>query len=273
MLLLILAAMLILAVLGEGYRRLSQALSDTQRHQASQRQQDYRQLESFLSLLFTLQPRLPLPHTRGWATSPDFLTKITEVIFVEQPRLVLEASSGVSTLVIAYALQQVGQGKVVTLEHDAHYARMSQSLIAFHGLEERATIVHAPLKSFEHKEQKWLWYNIDGVEIEQPIDLLVIDGPPGDIQPLARYPALPLLYRHLNHQATILLDDGHREDEKQAVALWEQEFRQLSSEFLEMEKGIYVIRKNAPPEDALPRRCSRLPASQGVRRWWTMGES
>jgi predicted O-methyltransferase YrrM len=175
------------------------------------------------------------------------------VIFREKPGLVLEASSGVSTLVIAYGLQQVGQGKVVALEHDAHYAGMSQRLIAFHGLEDIATIVYAPLKGFEHQEQRWLWYNLDGVQIEQPIDLLVIDGPPGDMQPLARYPALPLLYRHLNDSSTIILDDGHREEEKQTVARWEQEFRQLSSEFLDLEKGTYVLHKHGQTHRHAPR--------------------
>jgi len=248
----VLAALLLLMVLVEGYRRLSAELRDYHRRHESHRQQDYRQLEAFVSLCFTLQPRLPLPQTRGWAASPDLLEKITEVIFREKPGLVLEASSGVSTLVIAYGLQQVGQGKVVALEHDAHYADMSQRLIAFHGLEDIATIVYAPLKGFEHQEQRWLWYNLDDVQIEQPIDLLVIDGPPGDVQPLARYPAVPLLYRNLNDPSTIILDDGHREDEQQTVARWEQEFRQLSSEFLDLEKGAYVLHKNSPAPSHVP---------------------
>src|SRR5262249_34784759 len=149
---------------------------------------DYRQLEAFVSLLFTLQPSRPLPQTRGWAASPDLLTTITEVIFREKPGLVLEAGSGVSTLVIAYGLREVGAGKVVALEHDAHYAGRSQRLLAFHGLEDIATIVYAPLQGYEHQEQRWLWYDLAGVPLEQPIDLLVIDGPPGEVQPLARYP-------------------------------------------------------------------------------------
>jgi Methyltransferase domain len=246
----VLSGVLILVVVLEMYRRLSAELSEKDQNQEYQRNQDYRQIESFLSLFFTLKPSLPLPDTRGWAASPDLLKKITEVILIEKPSLVIEASSGVSTLVIAYCLKKLGKGKVVSLEHDVKYAAISQSLISFHGLEDIATIVYAPLKGFESNDQRWLWYNTDRLKIDQPIDLLVVDGPPGNMQKLSRYPALPLLYRHLNNKSTIILDDGHREDEKKIVALWEKEFSHISSEFLDMERGAYLIHKNDQAEGA-----------------------
>jgi Methyltransferase domain len=246
----VLSGILILVVVLEMYRRLSAELSEKDQNQEYQRNQDYRQIESFLSLFFTLKPSLPLPDTRGWAASPDLLKKITEVILIEKPSLVIEASSGVSTLVIAYCLKKLGKGKVVSLEHDVKYAAISQSLISFHGLEDIATIVYAPLKGFESNDQRWLWYNTDRLKIDQPIDLLVVDGPPGNMQKLSRYPALPLLYRHLNNKSTIILDDGHREDEKKIVALWEKEFSHISSEFLDMERGAYLIHKNDQAEGA-----------------------
>src|SRR4029453_17785087 len=66
----VVATLLLLIVLVEGYRRLSAQVGDSSRHHTSQRQQDYRQLEALVSLLFTLQPHQPLPPTRGWAVSP-----------------------------------------------------------------------------------------------------------------------------------------------------------------------------------------------------------
>ena len=233
----------LLVVILRVYRRLGEQIREAHRAQRYQRRQDYRQIESLVSLLFALKPRVPLPNTRGWAASPDLLKKIAEVIFTEKPRLVVEASSGVSTLVIAYCLKQLGSGSVVSLEHDATFARISQSFVSSHGLEEVATVVYAPLKEVERKGQKWLWYDLEGVKIDRPIDLLVVDGPPGNLQELSRYPALPLLYEHLNSKATIILDDGRREDEKRMVALWEKEFSHLSTEFLETEAGTYIIHK------------------------------
>lgn len=244
----VLCTMVLLAVIFEAYRRLSDELDQGQRKQAAQQDQDYRQIESLLSLFFTLKPSVPLPNTRDWAASPDLLKKIAETVLSEKPELVMEASSGVSTLVIAYCLKQLGRGKVVSLEHDEKYAEISRNLIKFHGLEDIATVLHAPLTAFENRDQTWLWYDTAGLKIEQPIDLLVVDGPPASVQRLARYPAMPVLYRHLNRQSTVILDDGRRADEKKIVALWEKEFGHLSSEFLELEKGAFVIHKH---EDAV----------------------
>jgi len=236
-----LSAVVILVVLLELYRRLVELSVGHHRR----RTRYYRQIESLFSLFFTLRPSLPLPSTVGRTALPDLLKKITELIFTEKPSLVVEAGSGVSTLVIAYSLRQLGKGHVVSLEHDPKYAAISQSLIASHGLEALATIVHAPLKGFEIEGQQRLWYDTDCLTLAEPIDLLVIDGPPGNL----RYPALPLLYKHLRNTATIILDDGRREDERRVVATWEKEFS-LSTEFLDTEKGAYVIHKIDPATSA-----------------------
>jgi Methyltransferase domain len=236
-------ATLVLVVLLDVYRRVSDQYQDLRRSQESQRNAAYRQIESLFSLFFTIKPTLPLPEMRGWAASPDLLKKITEVILTETPDVVVEASSGASTLVIAYCLKQLGKGKVISLEHDAKHAEMSRRLISFHSLENIATVLHAPLTEIVINDQKWLWYDTACLKVDRPIDLLVVDGPPGHLQALSRYPALPVLYRQLSKKATIILDDGRRDDEKKIVLRWEQEF-QISSEFLNLEKGAYVVHKN-----------------------------
>lgn len=239
--LLVISSILTIVVILEVYRRLC----EEHKIQESKRNQDYQQIEALFSLIYIIKPNLPLPAMRNWVASPDILKKIAEVVLIEKPNFVVEASSGVSTLVIAYCLKQLGQGKVVSFEHDAEYAAKSQRLIKQHGLEGVATIVYAPLIEVEIKGQQWLWYNSDFYRknIDLPIDLLIVDGPPTHIQRLSRYPALPLLYGHLNNTATIILDDGQREDEKIAVAMWGEEFSDISSEFLGMEKGAYLIHK------------------------------
>ena len=242
----VLFPIVMLAAILEVYRRLSEDFREKHERQEFQRNQDYRQIESFFSLFFTLKPSLPLPSTRGWAASPDLLNKLIELILIEKPALVLEAGSGVSTLIIAYCLKRLGKGKMFSLEHDAKFAAATQSLIAFHGLDDIATIVHAPLKKFEIHGENWLWYELDSLKMDQPVDLLVVDGPPGEIQKLARYPALPLLFGRLSSRSTIILDDGNRKDEKDVVALWEKKFPQIRTQFLDLERGAYLIHKNEP---------------------------
>ncbi|HEY9751904.1 MAG TPA: class I SAM-dependent methyltransferase [Coleofasciculaceae cyanobacterium] len=234
----IFSTILTLVVILDLYRRLS----DQQKEQQQQRQQDYQQIEALFSLFFTLRPDLPLPNMRGWAASPDFLKTVIELVLVEKPALIVEAGSGVSTVLIAYCLKRLGKGKVISLDHDFKFADTTQNLLASHGLSEIATVVYAPLKEFEINGRKWLWYDKNRLKLDQTIDFFVIDGPPQSVQKLARYPALPLLFQHLSDKAVLVLDDGYREDEREIVALWQREFNDISCEIIDAEKGAYLIR-------------------------------
>ncbi len=213
------------------------------------RENHYRQIEALFSIFSNIKPNYPLPDTRGWAASPDFLKKLLEVIYCEKPKFVVEASSGVSTLIIAYCLKQIGSGKVISLDHDAKYAKASEDMISLHGLEEIAQVVHAPITEIKVNGNKWLWYNTKYLKIDMPIDLLVIDGPPGDTQKLARYAALPVLFKHLPDESTVILDDGARKDEKEIVEMWKKELECISYDFLSFEKGAFLIKKHAKPKD------------------------
>lgn len=254
-LVLVLAVMVVTGLILEVHRRITRQLADQHRYLDQQRKMDYRQVEALFSLFFTLQPKLPLPDTRGWAAPPDFLKKLVAEILQRKPELVMEASSGVSTLVIAYCLKQNGKGKVVSLENELQFAEVTRQQLAAHGLSEYATVLHAPLTTVDLRGERWLWYDTGQLDLDRPIDVLVVDGPPGHIQKLCRYPALPMLYRHLNQEAIVLLDDGAREDEREIVRRWEAEFDTLSSEFLDMENGTFVVYRN---------RVESAPAPEGM---------
>jgi predicted O-methyltransferase YrrM len=199
------------------------------------------QIESLFSIFSTLKPHLPLPTTRGWAASPDLLKEIISLTHRQKPQLVVEASSGVSTLIIAYCLQRLGTGKLISLEHEEKFAQATQNNLSLHGLEDVATVIYAPLVEVEINGSKWLWYDLTKVEIPEAIDLLIVDGPPGTTQKLARYPAVPLLYEKLSKDAMVLLDDGARSDERQIVEQWMAELKISNSEYLPLEKGAYLI--------------------------------
>lgn len=240
------AAVVILVFALEVYRRLERVqfatLSSARTIERAQRRH-YEQVESLLSLFFTIRPEYPLPKTRNVAASPDLLRQMYEAIQEERPRLVVEAGSGISTLIAAYSLKHLGQGRVISLEHDPQYAEITRNLILRHRLQDIATVVHAPLKKYDINGHTWLWYDLECLELDQAIDFLFIDGPPGSIQKLSRYPALPLLFGQLSEKVTIILDDGIREDEKKIVDLWLNEFDKLSCEFIPLEKGCYVIHR------------------------------
>jgi predicted O-methyltransferase YrrM len=216
---------------------------DLLRQGTYQRSQDYRQIESLFSIFSLLKLNHPLPPMREWAISPDFAAKIIALIYERKPQLIVEASSGVSTLVSAYCLKQIGRGNVLALEHEAQYAQLSNGNVHRHGLQEIAQVIHAPLTSVSIGDRTWLWYDFEKIRhLLQPIDFLIIDGPPGDLQPLSRYPVLPLLWDVLSQDAIVLLDDGDRPDEQAVVARWQQEFPGIEVEHIANEKGAFLLR-------------------------------
>lgn len=206
----------------------------------------YQQVEAILSLYFTLKPNLPFPNTRAWAASPDLLKKISEIILTNKPDLVVEASSGVSTLIAAYCLKKIGKGKVISLDHESKYSQITRDMLTLHGLNDVATVIHAPLKDYKLNNEVWKWYDLDTLHIENNIDFLVIDGPPIATQTNARYPAIPLLHKYLGDESVILLDDGNRKSEQAVVKRWEEEFHDMKSEFFSFEKGAFKFTKISP---------------------------
>jgi len=203
---------------------------------------DMRQVESLIYLVSILRPEIPLPETRDGAASPDLLRKTLELLAARRPSLVVEAGSGVSTLVIGYYLKRLGTGKLISLEHNPDYATTVRGWIDLHSLGHVAEVVDAPLTTLALGDERFLWYDIGRVHFGGKIDLVFVDGPPGGTQPLARYPALPVLLPHLSSDALILLDDGNRIDEERIAQRWTAEFPTFSSEFLCLEKGAFLFR-------------------------------
>lgn len=201
----------------------------------------FEQLEAILGIYHTLQPVVPLKSTRGWAASPDFLRLLMHTIKADRPECIVEASSGVSTVVSAYCLKQIGRGHVFALEHESGYAQATRNQIALHGLDDFATVIDAPLRKYQIQSDEWLWYDTTGLNFDGNIDLLVIDGPPKNTQPLARYPALPLLEEHVSGISKILMDDAARRDEQEIVRRWKSARSAMVAKFIPLEKGAFEL--------------------------------
>jgi predicted O-methyltransferase YrrM len=197
----------------------------------------YTQIEALMALDKLLSLSQPLPPLRAWAASPDFLLMLAEHVLDARPRCVLECSSGTSTIVIARCLQKLGAGHVYSLEHSARYASVTRNDLRKHGLESWGTVLDAPLESHP-RFNRARWYSLEGLAaVEQPVDMLVVDGPPEDTGPLARLPALPALSSALSPNCVIFLDDADREDEQRVVQKWLAEFPTLQAERIACEKG------------------------------------
>lgn len=203
---------------------------------------NFQQTEALTNLLAVMQPGLPLPQTRGWAVWPDFLSTLYTLIREKQPRLIVELGSGVSTLVSGYALRQNGGGRIVSLDHSDDWLQATGTHIERHGVGDYVELRHAPLQAVDVRGRSALWYDTRQTADLRDIDILVVDGPPGSTQPMARYPALPLLFDRLSPDAVILVDDANRDDEQRMVKQWLTLFDGLDAEFLRLGQGAYVLK-------------------------------
>ncbi|MFC1684786.1 class I SAM-dependent methyltransferase [Pseudomonadota bacterium] len=203
------------------------------------------QIEALLSLYAEVNPTHGFPPTRGWAASPDFLRLLTQFVNENNPKTIVECSSGLSTLILASCLRKQGCGKVFSLEHDPVFAEKTRSLLRLHSLNEWATVVNAPLVPTTLPDWKGCWYDMSNLPKDITINLLVIDGPPQDTTRLARYPSLCLFHNQILPKGVIILDDADRKDEIETVRKWLEQYPDYRTlEYLTAEKGVTALIKD-----------------------------
>ncbi len=181
-----------------------------------------------------------IPWAEHWTAAADFLGLLAEEVLSRRPAAILECGSGLSTLVLARCCQRLGKGRVVSLENGGEFAASTRRWLEAYGLESFVEVIHAPLREVQVGEGAWQWYDPETLP-QGPFDLLVVDGPPGFLQPLSRYPAMPLLADRLAQDVLLILDDAARPDERAVVSRWLQEFPGLTHRFVEMERGCSLL--------------------------------
>jgi hypothetical protein len=203
--------------------------------------QNHRQQHALVQIR-PLLGELPLDLS-GWAADPIMGHNMVRLLIDTRPRMVLECGSGSSTVVIARCLRALGQGRVISLEHDPAFASRTSELLQLHGLEDLATVITAPLVALEADGQMFRWYGPQYESLlRDKIEVLLVDGPPGKTGPRARYPAVPILKPHLAPECWIMLDDGDRPDERQIAYAWSHQLGARLS-YLEGGRGGWLLHR------------------------------
>ena len=86
------------------------------------------------------------------------------------------------------------------------------------------------------------WYDPATIERLAPISILVVDGPPGRLGPIARFPALPRFAARLRPGAIVLADDAARPGETEMVRRWAAAHPSATVESIATEKGAARLR-------------------------------
>lgn len=110
------------------------------------------------------------------------------------------------------------------------------------GFSARVELRHAPLAENPLGEPG-RWYDLAAIEAcPDAIDLIIVDGPPEDSGPDARFPAGPVLLPRLRPGGAMLLDDAAREQERRMSDRFRQLFPHVEQSYEPFEKGALILR-------------------------------
>jgi len=189
----------------------------------------------------------PLPFGIGYPMYPIALGELARTVAERQPDTILELGSGLSSLILGLTAKRIGRGRIVTCDHDPEWAMVTRRRVAALGLDEVVTVVHAPLVEIEVEGERRRWYDLTNVVPAEPIDLLVVDGPPGYLERdgLSRWPALPVLGPYLSDRALIFVDDFDRKGERLMVERWIATSPEWKPRRVETGHGVAVLERAA----------------------------
>ena len=146
-------------------------------------------------------------------------------------------------MVIARCLQLNGVGHLFSIENDQNFAQITVEKLESLGLLNRVTLIYAPLIPSVIEGEQWSWYDLTDLPLPLAIDCLIVDGPPYWVGDLARYPAGPNLFPHLNTPAVVFLDDAAREEERVIVERWQEKYPDLVLKSHDCEKGCVSLHR------------------------------
>jgi predicted O-methyltransferase YrrM len=199
----------------------------------------YDQVQSFISLVNWMKPRRALPSFGGWAITPDLALELATLIHRRRPSHIVELGSGASTIVLGYCAQSVG-ATVLSLEHLEDYVGTTSRMVEDHELHDVVSVVHAPLTDVEIDGRTWQWYRTDSLRQIERIDMLFVDGPPGRVQAMSRYPVFPILFGKLSSGFFAVLDDADRLDEQRILQEWQTRMPDLVVERLGAKRAVLI---------------------------------
>ena len=153
----------------------------------------------------------------GWAISKELFNWIVENL--QSGKTILELGSGRGTEELTKHF------KVYSIEHDKKWV----------GRAKESTYIHAPLVEYSG----YRWYDVEILKEQLPkeYDLILVDGPPGDIGRVGFLKNIDLF----NTDVTIIIDDSNRKEEAQMRNALVQKLRKKSDNYSGAGKTFSVL--------------------------------
>ena len=215
--------------------------------------------------LAALAPRFG-PRVSGfgsWAVDADFARMVAREAEARHG-LIVELGSGMSTQLITTILAAKDSGRLISFDHDPHFAGATAAALDPAGAE-RAEVVVAPLREQVFAETAIEWYDAEAILAalpDEPIELLVVDGPPSFATTApVRWPAIEVLGPRLAPGAVVLLDDGRRRQERAAATRWAADHPGLRLYWHDTLKGAWRLENAGAPLES-----NRRPAARRLLR-------
>ena len=199
-------------------------------------------MSSYQSLEKKLGFDKTLPVTEHWSAAPDFLEIISDYCLQNKPQVIVECSSGTSSLILSQCCQLNRGGHVYSLENGEEFVEQTSHQLDEFLLSEYCDVIHSPLQDVQLDEERYQWYAFNDLP-DVEVDMLVIDGPPGFLQKHSRYPALPMLNKRMAEHCAVFLDDAAREDEQELVKRWLSENPDFQADYIENERGCFILKR------------------------------
>ncbi len=156
-----------------------------------------------------------------WALDAHSIVVIWQLLWRDNPQMILELGAGISTLVLTtYAEMAASHGnscQVVTLEQDQRIKAEVEDRLKSSRLDSFVKIIHSPLNAqglYDLNELSALLSSSG-----RRVDWVLIDGPLGP--PGCRFGTLPSLAKFCHRRARWFLDDAFRDAELNILKRWQ----------------------------------------------------
>ncbi|WP_022948510.1 class I SAM-dependent methyltransferase [Methylohalobius crimeensis] len=180
-----------------------------------------------------------------WSIDSHLAKFIVQHLSIHKPKCILEIGSGSSTILIGKIAKILGYSpKHIAIDHDIKYLEATKVNAKLNNLNNDIDFIHLPLEKINLSNKEFVYYkNLPKSLIDNRPDLIIVDGPPANTCKHARLPALPIIYNYISDNAVIVLDDYCRQEEKEIVDQWMNQYHDFDLETIQQGHQCAILKR------------------------------